>query len=58
MAANMDTVGTFEIAEKFAEEKLITCMHKHYTIDEFVGWGNRVGKGVLNNIAVTAGMSD
>jgi len=54
----MDTVGTFEIAEKFAEEKLITCMHKHYTIDEFVGWGNRVGKGVLNNIAVTAGMSD
>jgi len=31
MAANMDTSGTFEIAEVLAEYKLITCLHKHYT---------------------------
>ena len=33
MAANMDTTGTFEIAEKFSEQKMITCLHKHYTCD-------------------------
>jgi GMP reductase len=26
MAANMDTVGTFEIAEEFAKNDMITCM--------------------------------
>ena len=35
MAANMDTVGTFEIAEAFAEHKLFTCIHKHYSVEEW-----------------------
>ena len=33
MAANMDTVGTFEMAEAFASEKMFTCMHKHYDVE-------------------------
>ena len=33
MAANMDTVGTFEMAEAFATEKMFTCMHKHYDVE-------------------------
>lgn len=33
-------------------------MHKHYSVEEFKEWGERVGADVLGNIAVTAGMSD
>ena len=58
MAANMDTVGTFEIAEAFAKEKMITCLHKHYTVQEVIDWGQEVGEPVLSNIAVAAGVSD
>ena len=36
MAANMDTVGTFEMAKAFAAEKCIVCVHKHYSPEE---WG-------------------
>ncbi len=37
MGANMDTVGTFEMALALAKEKLFTAIHKHYSIEE---WGN------------------
>ena len=58
MAANMDTVGTFEIAEEFSKEKMITCLMKHYTAEQVINWGKVVGPSVLNNIAVAAGTSD
>lgn len=35
MAANMDTVGTFEMAIALAEDKLFTAIHKHYSIDKW-----------------------
>ncbi len=35
IAANMDTVGTFEMAEALAKERIITAIHKHYTIEEW-----------------------
>ena len=31
MAANMDTVGTFETALALAQKKLFTAIHKHYS---------------------------
>ena len=58
MSANMDTTGTFEIAEVFAKYNMITCLHKHYTVEEFINWGKKVGDSVLNNVAVSAGTSD
>lgn len=33
-AANMDTTGTFEIAEVLEKQKMITCLHKHYEVEE------------------------
>jgi len=33
MSANMDTTGTFETAEVLGAERLITCLHKHYTVE-------------------------
>ncbi len=35
IAANMDTVGTFEMVEALCQEKIITAVHKHYTIEEW-----------------------
>lgn len=54
----MDTVGTFEIAEEFAKENMITCLMKHYSVEETVEWAKKVGPDVLKNVAVAAGTSD
>ena len=35
MTSNMDTVGTFEMYYKLVEQKMITCFHKHYEIDDY-----------------------
>jgi hypothetical protein len=35
VASNMDTVGTFEMARSLGGLKLFTCVHKHYTVDEW-----------------------
>lgn len=37
IAANMDTVGTFEMAEALYKDKIITAIHKHYSVQE---WSN------------------
>ena len=34
MAANMDTVGRFEMATALNEHKLFTCVHKHYSVEQ------------------------
>jgi GMP reductase len=36
MVANMDTVGTFEMAKSVSKNKSIVCLHKHYSIDALV----------------------
>lgn len=35
MAANMDTVGTFKVADILAQNKMFTCLHKHYSLQDF-----------------------
>ena len=35
IAANMDTTGTFEVAEVLAEKKMICAVHKHYSVEEW-----------------------
>jgi GMP reductase len=57
MSANMDTTGTFEIAEKFSEQNLITCLHKHYTVQQFCDHERLINQ-ISENIAVSAGMSE
>lgn len=36
MASNMDTVGTFAMADVFRQEKSIVCLHKHYELDKLI----------------------
>ncbi|WP_430816217.1 GMP reductase [Carboxylicivirga sp. RSCT41] len=55
MAANMDTVGTFEMAVKLAEKEMFTAIHKHYTVDEWNSFLNAAPEGIENYIAVSTG---
>jgi len=57
MAANMDTVGTFEMALALYEKKLFTAIHKHYTVNEWHDFLTRAPGGIENNIALSTGTS-
>ena len=34
MSSNMDTTGTVEIANILKEQKLVTCLHKHFEVED------------------------
>lgn len=36
VAANMDTTGTFNMANQLHKHGWITCLHKHYSVDDIV----------------------
>ncbi len=55
MAANMDTVGTFEMAETLAKHNIFTAIHKHYSLEEWTNFASKVDKNTLSNIAVSTG---
>ncbi|WP_439183639.1 GMP reductase [Carboxylicivirga taeanensis] len=55
MAANMDTVGTFEMATKLAENELFTAIHKHYTIEEWNNYLASAPENIEDYIAVSTG---
>jgi len=35
VSSNMDTVGTFEMANELMKYNMLTCIHKHYPIDKW-----------------------
>jgi len=39
-SANMDSVGTYKIAKSLAKHNMLTALHKHYGVDELVGFFN------------------
>ena len=55
MAANMDTVGTFEMAKAFSKYNLFTAIHKHYSLEEWRGFVSSASADILKNIAVSTG---
>ena len=55
IAANMDTVGTFEMAEALAKEKIITAVHKHYTPEEWSTFLNNRPDSIYEYIALSTG---
>lgn len=57
LASNMDTVGTFEMAEAFSKYDMFTTIHKHYSIDQWKAFaetseGQRV-TFLLLNVSIT-----
>ncbi len=55
MAANMDTVGTFEMALALFEHKIFTTVHKHYSVDEWNAFMNTAPEGIEEYIAISTG---
>lgn len=55
MAANMDTVGTFEMALALAKHKLFTAIHKHYTVEEWTDFLKTASEDIVNYIAISTG---
>ena len=35
IASNMDTIGTFEMYAELSKHKIITCFHKHYSVEDY-----------------------
>lgn len=58
IAANMDTIGTFEVAEVLAKRKCLTAIHKHYSVEEWTQWAKGSGKECLPYVAVSVGILD
>lgn len=57
IAANMDTVGTFAMAEALAAHDMITAVHKHYTPDEWTAFLNRQEASIYERVMVSSGTS-
>ncbi len=57
IAANMDTVGTFQMADVLASFNLITALHKHYSIEEWQTYLADKNAEFYNNIAISTGTS-
>ena len=56
MAANMDGVGTMEMAQELSKQGIFTCLIKTYTVDELVEFFNGVGDS--RYVAMSIGTSD
>ena len=57
MAANMDTVGTFEMAKALANQHLFTAIHKHYSLKEWQDFMLLTGNEITEHIAISTGTS-
>ncbi|MDW7645485.1 MAG: GMP reductase [Desulfuromonadales bacterium] len=58
IAANMDTVGTFEAAEVLAGFGLLTAIHKHYSLEEWAAWLRGRADDIYERILVSTGTSE
>lgn len=57
IAANMDTIGTFEVYDKLKEHKIITALHKHYTLEDYLD-KNKSDRLDSDYFMVSTGISD
>ncbi|ABV89543.1 GMP reductase [Shewanella pealeana] len=58
IAANMDSVASFEMAASLAQHNVMTAVHKHYSVEQ---WGEFVASQtaeVLQHVMVSSGTSD
>jgi GMP reductase len=57
IAANMDTVGTFEMAAVLSQHKLITAIHKHYSLEQWKAFLKSSPAEITNHICLSTGTS-
>lgn len=59
VSANMDTTGTFEIANVLTQHNMITALHKHYSVEELTSFFNsQKPLTIQNNLFVSIGIGE
>ncbi|SPW29789.1 GMP reductase [Edwardsiella tarda] len=58
IAANMDTVGTFRMAQVLATFDVFTAVHKHYSVEQWQAFVASVGEETLRHVMVSTGTSE
>ncbi len=58
IAANMDSVGSFEMAAALAKHDVMTAIHKHYSVENWAEFVKQADTQTLNNSMVSTGTSD
>jgi GMP reductase len=58
IAANMDTIGTFEMAESFSKSSMVVALHKHYPAEELIQFYNGHDAKYLKNVFYSIGLAD
>ena len=58
IAANMDTVGTFEVAEVLAANNMLCAIHKHYALEDWASFLESKDESIYERIMVSTGVSD
>lgn len=58
IAANMDTVGTFSMAEVLASFDVLTAVHKHYSVEQWSQFVQRTPVSVLRHVMVSTRTSE
>ncbi|MCW9048987.1 MAG: GMP reductase [Deltaproteobacteria bacterium] len=58
IAANMDTVGTFELAKVLADFGLLTAVHKHYSLQQWNDFLTTQDKSIYQRIMVSTGTAE
>ena len=57
IAANMDTVGTFQMATALADFGMLTAVHKHYSVEQWQQFLQDTPEKVLSHVMVSTGTS-
>ena len=58
IAANMDTIGTFEVAEVLAAHNMLCAVHKHYSIEAWDAFLARQEASIYERIMVSTGTTE
>ena len=58
MAANMDGVGTFEMADALAKQNIMTCLVKTYSVEQLVEFFDTDDYLRTNYVAMSIGITD
>jgi GMP reductase len=58
MISNMDTTGTFAMAQVMSKLKILTCIHKFYSINEWTEFLQTLHADQFNHVVVSSGIAD
>lgn len=58
VVANMDTTGTFAMATALAPFQVLTALHKHYELEDWVEFDRTATDATMSHVAISIGSSE